>query len=418
MTPTRSQVENWDTEHLDAAADHWSKTATVWEDRFTQLATQINNPGGTPWEGAAAEAAQHRAYSDRLIVIGLSDQLHDAAAIARKGSTELQEACRLVMRSVQSAENDGFIVGEDFSVTDHHVYSRVAAASRQAKAEGYVADIRAAVADLVTADTRIASEILTAASGLGKDHFGESEGQSAVPGGDQKPVADALSGKMAGNPSKKVADQKVSDAILGNVVGGSGGQQDPLVDSVLANVAGAGSTGNDAAQSALYQIGKAAAGKPEDWAVAAASNYSSHLLNGAMKSARPGTVGSPAWVQKTVGEIKVGKLPFGSAPGLGVTGLFGFVSFLSDNAKPGMTTAHAAVRNGSAVVVGTVVTAYTELTVVGAPGGFVVGTAASNLTAKGVDVLWEAVPQSAARVQELGGAANVVLSHRGVGTAG
>ena len=189
MTPTRSQVENWDTDHLNAAADHWSKTATVWEDRFTELATQITSPGGSPWEGKAAEAAQQRAYSDRLIVVGLSDQLHDASAIARRGATELQEACRLVRRSIESAENAGFTVGEDFSVTDQHHYSRVAAAARQAQAEAFAADLRVHVGVLVAADARIASEITAATAGLGKDPFTES--------GSQKAVTDRLLGNAA-----------------------------------------------------------------------------------------------------------------------------------------------------------------------------------------------------------------------------
>ncbi len=205
--PTRSEVENWDTEHLDAAADHWSKTATVWEDCFTQYAHQVANPGGTPWEGDAAEAAQQRAHSDRLIVVGLADKLHDASAIARKGATQLKEACRLVMRSVHSAEDDGFTVGEDFSVTDGRQFSRVAAAARQAKAEAHADAIRAAVADLVAADTRIAGEITTAAAGLGEDHFAEPDGASQVPGGDQKAVTDALLGNMAGRD--KAAAEKL-----------------------------------------------------------------------------------------------------------------------------------------------------------------------------------------------------------------
>jgi len=83
VTPKLSQVRNWDTEHLEAAADHWTKTATVWEDCFTQYATQVHTPGGTPWEGEAAAAAQQRAHSDRMTVIGLADQLHDASAVAR-----------------------------------------------------------------------------------------------------------------------------------------------------------------------------------------------------------------------------------------------------------------------------------------------------------------------------------------------
>jgi len=51
VTPTLSEVRNWDTEHLTAAAEHWTNTATVWEDRFTQYATHVVAPGGTPWEG-------------------------------------------------------------------------------------------------------------------------------------------------------------------------------------------------------------------------------------------------------------------------------------------------------------------------------------------------------------------------------
>ena len=204
--PTLSDVRNWDTEHLTAAADHWSKTATTWEDVFTRYWQQVPNPGGEPWVGEAAEAAEQQAHSDRMIVIGLANQLHDASGIATAGANELKELCRLVIRSVEAAQNDGFTVGEDFSVNDHNVYSRAAAAMRQAKAEGYAADIRAAGADLVAADERIATALTTAASGLGKDHFGES--------GDQKSVTDKLLGNAA--DGRSVAEGKAHDAGLMN----------------------------------------------------------------------------------------------------------------------------------------------------------------------------------------------------------
>lgn len=84
--PTLSDVRAWDIEHLTAAADFWTKTATVWEDSFTELVRRMGSPGGVPWEGEAAEAAQQLAYSDKMTVIGLADQLHHAAAIARAGS--------------------------------------------------------------------------------------------------------------------------------------------------------------------------------------------------------------------------------------------------------------------------------------------------------------------------------------------
>lgn len=111
MTPTRSQVENWDVQHLTEAASHWTKTATVWEDHFSWYAEQVKNPGGTRWEGEAAEAAQQQAHSDRLIVVALADQLHDASKIARVGALQLAEAQRLVMRTVTAAQDAGFTVG-------------------------------------------------------------------------------------------------------------------------------------------------------------------------------------------------------------------------------------------------------------------------------------------------------------------
>lgn len=394
MTPTLSQVENWDTEHLNAAADHWSKTATVWEDRFGQYAAQVANPGGMPWQGDAAEAAYRRAHSDLLIVVGLADQLHDASAIARRGATQLQEACRLVMRSVESAQNDGFTVGEDFSVTDHHVYNRAVAALRQAKAEGYAADIRAAVAHLVATDERIAAEITTVTSGLGNDHFAESAAPPAAPGADQKAVADALLGNVAGKPPQTGAEKKaLTEALLGNITGG-GTQEQPLSDALLANIAGVGGTADDAAQSALYQIGKAALGEQKDWVFGVPTGYATVLLDGVSEAARPGTVGAPSWVQKTVGEIKMGKLPLGSVSGLSASGVGAGVSFLIDQNKPGMTTTHAAVKNGVALFVGTLASAPFDATVVGIPAGIVVGTGAGNLAGAGVDLVWEPMAKS------------------------
>ena len=61
MTPTLSQVQAWSTDHLTDAAGSWTRAATLWEGSFTQLSRQVGAPGGTPWLGAAADAAQQRA---------------------------------------------------------------------------------------------------------------------------------------------------------------------------------------------------------------------------------------------------------------------------------------------------------------------------------------------------------------------
>ena len=172
--PTLSQVCGWGTAHLTEAARQWTTTATVWEDAFTEVATQITHPGGVLWEGVAAESAQHGAYTDRLLVVGLADQLHDAARIARTGAMQIDEARRLALRTVESAESAGFTVGEDFSVTDPRLYDAGTAAVRQAQAEAFTTDLRAGVGALVATDSGVGGQLTAATAGLGSASFPES----------------------------------------------------------------------------------------------------------------------------------------------------------------------------------------------------------------------------------------------------
>jgi hypothetical protein len=178
--PTLSQVRGWGTAHLTEAAAQWTTTATVWEDAFTDVATQINHPGGTPWQGVTAQTAQYRAYTDRLLVVGLADQLHDAARIARTGATQIDEARRLVLRTVDSAQSAGFTVGQDFSVTDPRLYDAGTAAIRQAQAEAFATDLRARVGALVATDSGVAGQLTATTAGLGSATFLESGDATTV----------------------------------------------------------------------------------------------------------------------------------------------------------------------------------------------------------------------------------------------
>lgn len=170
----------WGTGHLTEAAQSWTHTATVWEDCFTQLTTRIGFPGGTAWEGAAADAAFARAHGDRMIVIGLADELHVAARIARTGAGEIAEARRAVLRVVESAENAGFSVGEDFSVTCPGRFDPVTAAARQAQAIAIATELRATVGALVTTDQRVAASLTSATAGLGTTVFPESVNEASM----------------------------------------------------------------------------------------------------------------------------------------------------------------------------------------------------------------------------------------------
>ncbi len=363
--PTRSEVENWDTEHLDAAADHWSKTATVWEDCFTQYAHQVANPGGAPWEGDAAEAAQQRAHSDRLIVVGLADKLHDASAIARKGAMQLKEACRLVMRSVHSAEDDGFTVGEDFSVTDDRVFSRVAAAARQAKAEAHADAIRAAVADLVAADARIAGEITTAAAGLGTDHFAESGGPA-----DGKPAAD---GQKKPEEFDWIPDPNNRTFMAtGAIVDGT---TDAIREAAVKAMKEGAKTGPGKASPRLVKF-------LDDVKVAGRSMKGISRVGGLMTA----VMVVPAAISD-MGEGDSWRKAFGKETGGAVAGL------------------------GSGALVGAVVGSFIPIPGVGTMVGMAAGSYIGYLASEGLDTHWEALADTVgSAVHSVGSAANAVGS--------
>jgi hypothetical protein len=173
-----SRVLAWDVVHLTDAATHWTCTATVWEDAFSHVSSQMASPGGAPWEGVAAEAVQRRAYADRLKVAGLTDQLHEAAGIARRGADGIEHAKRRVMviDAVSAAEDAGFTVGEDFAVTSREAGTLAQFATRQARAQAFAAEIRARVGELVAIDQQTAAKVTTATAGVGETSFDASDG--------------------------------------------------------------------------------------------------------------------------------------------------------------------------------------------------------------------------------------------------
>jgi len=117
--PSLSKIETWDTEHLVSAARSWTATATLWEESFTTVYQGALRPGGTVWEGEAAEAAQERAFADLVTVRGLSDRLTEAAGIARRGADRLDYLKRDTLAAIEQARAAGFTVGEDLSVSDN-----------------------------------------------------------------------------------------------------------------------------------------------------------------------------------------------------------------------------------------------------------------------------------------------------------
>jgi hypothetical protein len=183
--PTLTQVRTWSVDYLDDAATHWSSSAHRWEDAYDEAYRQVQYPGGTEWTGEAADAAAFRVGTDRLQVVGAGDDLHATAAAARNSASQLDAAKQRVLEAVAEAEEAGFNVGDDYSVTSRQSGGSPAVqAARQAQAEAFAATIRARVAALLALDQQVAARIISAAAGLDTITFGE---DPLVPRDEQKP---------------------------------------------------------------------------------------------------------------------------------------------------------------------------------------------------------------------------------------
>ncbi len=172
--PTLSQIQSWDTQHLEAAADHWEARAQNWQDAFTAVYKQGPAPGGVPWEGRAAHAALVHVGGDRLQAVGAAETLYGTAAAARSGAYEIESAKQTALQAVQAAQDQGFVVGEDLSVLDRSRQpSAILAAQRQAQAQAHSVAIRGAAADLAGTDSAVAGQVTTAAAGLQETKFND-----------------------------------------------------------------------------------------------------------------------------------------------------------------------------------------------------------------------------------------------------
>jgi len=194
-----SQIQAWDTQHLVAAATHWDARAQVWMESYDAVHRDVPAPGGTVWEGVAADAAVARVGSDRARAIGAADLLHGVAAVARSGAGEVEFAKQQAIDEVNAAQAQGFTVSEDLSVHDPTTgMSPLLAAHRQAQAQANAAAIRTAATGLVTTDTEVAAQI-TAAAGMTNANTVASTADDTIVG-DPKP----------GDPTIKMIDNTTS----------------------------------------------------------------------------------------------------------------------------------------------------------------------------------------------------------------
>jgi hypothetical protein len=180
--PPLSELLSWSTTHLVAGADYWDALAGRWEAAFNQIHQRIRVSG---WEGQAYDAAHERTYWDSVKVGNAADDLHDGAKTARRAAGDVAAAQDRLLESVTKAEDAGFDVGDDYTVTSAETGGTAAQqAQRQAEAESLAEDIRWRATALVDADQHAGARVADAVGHLGSLSFEEHDG-TGTPAGAQ-----------------------------------------------------------------------------------------------------------------------------------------------------------------------------------------------------------------------------------------
>lgn len=124
--------------------------------------------------GFCGDALRARTVSDYDVAIGKAGQLREAATIARRGAGDISAAQRRVMYTMQDAQNAGFTVEQDLSVTDvRRGRSTEEQAARQAQAQTFAADIRSRATALAGLDHEVGANITAVAGHVGTTTFAE-----------------------------------------------------------------------------------------------------------------------------------------------------------------------------------------------------------------------------------------------------
>ncbi|MBV6362603.1 hypothetical protein HZD78_21905 [Mycobacteroides chelonae] len=175
--PTKSEIFQWTTTHLDEAAAAWEKSAEQSENAFKQHVDNVRSPGGTEWTGQGASAAYDDAREAQDVVGVQCSIKRECARIARRGSEDIQGAKRATVSAIEDVEGKGYQVAEDLTVTDASTGGTDAQrAARKAEAQQLTEYLRWHAQGLASTDEKVAGELTAEAAGL--------EGRKLTKGGD------------------------------------------------------------------------------------------------------------------------------------------------------------------------------------------------------------------------------------------
>lgn len=154
--PSRSEIEQWSTRDLDAAAARWRTSATASDEAIAQHRANIVN---ATWAGDAKDAAVNRVTTDAVVVDSHGAVQRAGAQVAEDGSRDIQAAKREALDAIAAAEAAGFTVGEDLSITDTREVDETEIAARTLAAREHAEDVRWFAERLLQADELVGKRL-------------------------------------------------------------------------------------------------------------------------------------------------------------------------------------------------------------------------------------------------------------------
>jgi uncharacterized protein YukE len=243
--PTLSQVRDWQTEHLNDAANRWKSAADTWTTVYGGVAGGLPAPLGTAWEGDASQAAQARMNTDRAGVETLAARLRTATRVAEDGALFIDAAKREALMVVSVAGALGFDVQDDLTVIDRvSAWPPPADQLRRRQAQLLTMNVQLGAAQLASVDQQVAQDMKTVTSGFDAVDFKQTPIIEPV---SQEPTAPSFGGCFSDNFKEDIGENMVQGvfvggalgAVRGAVVGILGGPFGVFGGSVLGFVGGA-----------------------------------------------------------------------------------------------------------------------------------------------------------------------------------
>jgi hypothetical protein len=164
-----SQALAYNVEHLETAAEHWTKVADHRESTFADVRNRAHS---IDWTGAGADAMHEHIGRDFQKAISSADDLREAAGIARSSAGNLDSLHRRLLYNIEDVQNDGFVVTEDYTALNARpTKSLDEYLARQQLGVQHTADLRLKATELTDADARVGARLQTATAGEGKIQF-------------------------------------------------------------------------------------------------------------------------------------------------------------------------------------------------------------------------------------------------------